>query len=79
MSGTGAGHNKFHTCYGCPDRSVEPSCHISCEGYKYRTEKAAEIKREKRKETEYCEFKSERVLETQRKIAKRSRIGRKKP
>lgn len=39
MSGTGAGHNKFHTCYGCPDRTVEPSCH---------TEKAEAIKREKR-------------------------------
>ena len=79
MSGIGKGHNKFHTCYGCPDRSIEPNCHLSCEGSKYRTEKAAEIKEEKRKAYEYTEYKSSRVLDTQMKIAKGCRIGRKKP
>lgn len=23
-------------CIGCPDRTVEPNCHDSCEGYKKR-------------------------------------------
>lgn len=79
MSGTGAGHNKFHTCYGCPDRSIEPNCHSTCEGYKYRTEKAEALKEEKRKAYEYINYKSKRVMETKEKIAKRCRLGIKKP
>ena len=72
MSGIGKGHNKFHTCYGCPDRSIEPNCHLSCEGYKYRTEKAAEIKREAYKVTKYVDYKSGRVLDAKKKSHKRT-------
>ena len=25
--------DKFKTCKDCPDRSVEPNCHSTCEGY----------------------------------------------
>lgn len=40
MSGIGAGHNKFESCKGCPDRSVEPNCHTTCKGYLYRKQKS---------------------------------------
>lgn len=39
MSGISPGHNKFHTCQGCPDRSIDPNCHNECEGYKYRAKR----------------------------------------
>lgn len=48
MSGIGQGHNKFHTCKGCPDRTVEPNCHNTCQGYIYRHEQF-EKRREKAK------------------------------
>lgn len=48
MSGIGQGHNKFHTCKGCPDRTVEPNCHNTCQGYIYRQEQF-EKRREKAK------------------------------
>ena len=48
MSGIGSGHNKFHTCKGCPDRTVEPNCHNTCQGYIYRQEQF-EKRREKAK------------------------------
>lgn len=38
MSGISPNHpNKFETCYGCPDRTIEPiNCHSTCRGYLFR-------------------------------------------
>jgi hypothetical protein len=44
--------DKTRTCYGCPDRTVEPRCHGTCEGYKWRQEKA-DIERAQRANTYY--------------------------
>lgn len=50
MSGINvSAQNKFNSCEGCPDRTVEPNCHMSCEGYtfrKNRIEKFTQVKKE---------------------------------
>lgn len=38
---------KLLTCENCPDRSIEPNCHETCEGYKYRTERIEKAKKNK--------------------------------
>ena len=53
MSGTGYEHNKFRTCYGCPDRTVEPNCHDTCRGYIYRHAEGERLKEERRKDFDY--------------------------
>ena len=30
--------DKFKSCQDCPDRSIEPNCHETCEGYLFRCE-----------------------------------------
>lgn len=40
--------DKFKSCKDCPDRSISPSCHSICDGYKFRKEKQAEINRNRR-------------------------------
>lgn len=47
MSGIGQGPNKFATCKGCPDRTIEPNCHTVCRGYLYRAERAKKIREAK--------------------------------
>lgn len=37
--------DKFKTCQNCPDRSIHPNCHTTCEGYLYRKSKYAEKSR----------------------------------
>ena len=49
MSGIGAGHDKFKTCKGCPDRCADPNCHDVCKGYKYRQKKTEEAKQRKKR------------------------------
>ncbi len=39
--------DKFETCQNCPDRTVEPNCHMTCEGYLFRSEKAEKVRRER--------------------------------
>ena len=46
-------HDKYESCYGCPDRCPEPNCHDTCEGYKHRQEEQSRIKAERKK---YCDF-----------------------
>lgn len=43
-------HDKYKTCKGCPDRTLEPNCHDSCEGYKWRIEENERIKAARREE-----------------------------
>lgn len=42
--------DKFVTCKNCPDRTVEPNCHMTCEGYIFRCEKTIKLREEKKKE-----------------------------
>lgn len=53
--------DKFKTCKDCPDRTVDPNCHDSCEGYKYRQDKKAKINEAKRKENDFSAFKKNTV------------------
>lgn len=59
MSGIGYEHNKFHTCYGCPDRSIEPNCHATCRGYIYRQEEIERRSKERRKNFDYYQYKDD--------------------
>ena len=45
-------HNKFNTCEGCPDHSVEPNCQATCQGYLFRNEKYDKISTEKHNDQE---------------------------
>lgn len=49
--------NKFESCEGCPDRTIEPNCHITCEGYIFRLEKSERLKKLRRKDFDYYDFK----------------------
>ena len=62
-------HDKFKTCKDCPDRCVDPKCHDKCEGYKYRCEKNAKVKAERKKDCEFNAMKIE-VIESSMKKAK---------
>ncbi len=58
MSGIGSGHNKFHTCKGCPDRTVEPNCHKTCEGYIFRQKRQEEIRNNKHVDDEIWRYRN---------------------
>lgn len=57
-------HDKDKTCKDCPDRTIEPNCHETCEGYKKRQKKQEKINEARRMENDYREFKSGRVEKT---------------
>lgn len=59
MSGIGSQHNKFNTCYGCPDRTAEPNCHETCRGYLYRQAEGEKQKKERHKDFQYYEYREE--------------------
>jgi hypothetical protein len=65
MSGIGQGHNKFVTCKGCLDRTVEPNCHTVCKGYLYRTKKRQTINDIKRVD-EYWGYRHDKYEKSQR-------------
>ena len=73
MSGIGYQHNKFDTCDGCPDRTVEPNCHSTCRGYLYRQAERAKINDQKIKEFEYKGFKVDKVNDTKKKVNRRKK------
>ena len=64
MSGIGQGQNKFVTCKGCPDRTIEPNCHTVCRGYLYRAERQRKINAAK--DDIYWGYKNERFEDKQR-------------
>lgn len=35
--------DKYKSCKDCPDRTVTPACHDTCDGYKFRCQKQKEI------------------------------------
>lgn len=68
MSGITQGHNKFNSCADCPDRSVSPNCHVTCEGYLFRSRRREELKEKKKRDQEFFGFKK-KVIETSKKRA----------
>ena len=36
--------NKYDTCMNCPDRTIEPNCHMTCESYLSRIKTKQEYK-----------------------------------
>ena len=59
MSGIGYEHNKFDSCYGCPDRTIDPNCHDTCEGNLYRVAEREKEKKERRKDFDYYQYKDD--------------------
>lgn len=51
--------DKFKTCKDCPDRTIQPNCHTTCEGYIYRCKINEERKANERKAKEFDSFKNE--------------------
>lgn len=48
--------NKEETCEGCTDRSIEPNCHDTCEGYIKRQAEARRKKKEQHKDSQYYAY-----------------------
>lgn len=61
---------KFKTCQGCQDRSIEPNCHMTCEGYLFRCENIRKSKERKNENCDYADFKRQTVRRTQKVIGK---------
>lgn len=64
---------KYRTCLGCPDRTVEPNCHMTCEGYLYRRQKLDEGSELRVRHS--AGVRSQREFE---RVVKRMKAGRKK-
>lgn len=62
--------NKFESCEGCPDRTIEPNCHITCEGYIFRLEKSERLKKLRKKDFDYYDFKKNVVENAKKHSAK---------
>ena len=71
MTGIGAGHNKFKTCEGCPDRCAEPNCHTTCRGYLYRKAERAKQNKERRKNFDYYEYRENAIQKSGKKIGEK--------
>ena len=62
---------KFKRCPpDCPDRTVEPNCHMTCEGYLFRCEKNQKLKEGREETIDYWGFKTESIKRTQKIIGK---------
>ncbi len=48
----------------CPNRSIEPNCHTTCEIYKDSLEEFRKIKERKKADAEYTAFKRKSVADT---------------
>lgn len=71
MSGIGYEHNKFNTCWNCPDRSIEPNCHETCKGYLYRQAERDKRNKERRKNFDYFEYKKDAIQKSGKKIGEK--------
>lgn len=62
-------HDKFKSCAGCPDRTIEPvNCHMDCEGYLFRQKEKATLNKKKADDKEFYNFKKIIVRETKAKV-----------
>lgn len=71
MSGIGSQHNKFDTCYGCPDRTIEPNCHDTCRGYLYRQAENNKRNEERCKDFKYYEYKEDAIRKSGKKLGEK--------
>lgn len=60
--------DKYKSCENCPDRTVEPNCHTTCEGYLFRCEQNRKKKERKKEDTEFNSFKKSRVDDMKKKL-----------
>ena len=60
--------DKFISCKNCPDRTVEPNFHMTCEGYIFRCEKKEKMREEKNQTRDSGNFKREAVRKTKRRL-----------
>lgn len=68
--------DKEKSCNGCPDRVVEPNCHMTCEGYLKRVAKRQLIKERHLEATKgtreaYVE-KRDAIAKTKRRLGKKA-------
>ena len=72
--------DKFKTCQNCPDRSINPPCHDTCEGYLHRVEKHRQISEKQKFENDISDYRFNRMrrAEKDRKRHKRfnGRVGK---
>ena len=73
MSGIGSQHNKFDTCYGCPDRSADPNCHDTCRGYLYRQAEGERQNEQRRESYEYFDYRDGVITKAQRNAKRKKR------
>ena len=59
-------NDKFKTCKDCPDRQIEPNCHMHCEGYLCRTKRSKEISEKKKQEVAFNSYKVDRIQKTKK-------------
>ena len=60
--------DKYETCQGCEDRTIEPNCHMTCEGYLFRCEKLKKMKEGKDEHVDYYGFKRNSINRTRKRI-----------
>ena len=60
--------DKFKSCEDCPDRTVEPNCHMTCEGYIFRCQKNEKSKESKNENVEFGNFKRETIRKTKKRL-----------
>ena len=61
---------KLKPCKDCPDRSIEPNCHTTCEKYLAQVKEYEIIKNEKSKESDFNEFKKDMVTKMKKRYKK---------
>lgn len=66
-------NDKYKSCKDCPDRSVTPNCHSTCEGYLKRVEKRKEISKKRKGESDYIGY----LRDTSASIKKRFNLEQK--
>ena len=71
MSGIGYEHNKFESCDGCPDRTIEPNCHDTCRGNLYRVAEREKERKERRKDFDYYSYRKEAIQKMGKKIGEK--------
>ena len=61
---------KPNPCYRCSDRTIEPNCHDTCGRYLEWVAENEKIKKERRKDFDYFDYK-EKTLQKKRKIGEK--------
>ena len=59
--------DKYKTCKDCPDRTISPNCHSTCEGYLERVKHNKELAEHRRKEAIITEYEFEKKIKSESK------------